>query len=118
MTKTFFVDALMLPKTLEYVEAMIREGDNFDYTAWLKRTRDKQAQTNQVSEAGVSPQAIPKQFGERPSTLDGLNWRVLVAPSVIAKLPPLRRPTIQASRKLRENSAKARLIRRLENVSQ
>jgi hypothetical protein len=56
MTKTFFADraALLSPRTAEYVEAMIREGDSFDYSKWLKRVRQEAAQAKQDQTAIIS----------------------------------------------------------------
>ena len=41
----------MSPRTVKYVEAMIREGDNFDYDKWLKRVREEEAQAQQLPAA-------------------------------------------------------------------
>jgi hypothetical protein len=38
----------MSPRTAKYIEAMVREGDNFDYDKWLKRVREEEAQAKQV----------------------------------------------------------------------
>jgi hypothetical protein len=113
MTKTSCADsALMSPRTVKYVEAMIREGENFDYCEWLKRTRDyEQGQTNLTSDATASPEAMLAQSGQRPSTLNGPDCSVHVAPMI-----PLRRPEIQSIRKLRDRVAKAPQERWLEEV--
>ena len=39
---------MMSPRTANYVEAMIREGDNFDYRRWLRRVREEEAEAKQV----------------------------------------------------------------------
>jgi hypothetical protein len=38
----------MSPRTAKYVEAMIREGDNFDYHQWLERVREEEAEAKQA----------------------------------------------------------------------
>jgi hypothetical protein len=38
----------MSPRTAKYVDAMIREGDNFDYDEWLKRVREEDAPAKQL----------------------------------------------------------------------
>jgi hypothetical protein len=50
MTKTSFADsgALMSPRTAKYVEALMREGDNFDYQKWLQQVREEDAQAKRV----------------------------------------------------------------------
>jgi hypothetical protein len=49
MTKTFFADsaAVMSPRTVKYIEALTRGGDNFDYDQWLKKVREEEAQATQ-----------------------------------------------------------------------
>ena len=44
----------MSPRTAKYVEAMIREGDSFDYNKWLKRVREEEAQAKQAEATGPS----------------------------------------------------------------
>jgi hypothetical protein len=44
------------PRTADYVAALIREGDKFDYSKWLQRVREKAAQ------AKPRPQMITKQI--------------------------------------------------------
>jgi hypothetical protein len=63
MTKTFFADraALMSPRTTKYVQAMIREGDNFDYHKWLKRVREEEAQAKQVPTAITFARLLPHE---------------------------------------------------------
>ena len=42
---------MLSPRTAKYVEAMYREGDNFDYGRWLRRVREDEAQARQVPAA-------------------------------------------------------------------
>jgi hypothetical protein len=103
----------MSPKTLAYVEAMIREGDNFDYDDWLKRTRAEFIDAERVSQAAVSPQAMPEQVRNRQGECDSGGGRV--APGV-AKLLPLRGPSIASMLKFRDSGAKARRVVSLGSV--
>jgi hypothetical protein len=56
MTKTFSADraTFMSARTAKYVEAMIREGDDFDYDKWLKRVREEEADAKQAEATGSS----------------------------------------------------------------
>jgi hypothetical protein len=38
----------MSPRTAKYIEALVREGDSFDYDKWLKRVREEEAQAKQA----------------------------------------------------------------------
>ena len=42
------------PRTAKYVEAMICEGDNFDYAEWLKRVREEEVDARQVQARATS----------------------------------------------------------------
>ena len=46
---TFRAPSLLSPRTENYVAALIRQGDNFDYNKWLHRARDEEAQANSGS---------------------------------------------------------------------
>jgi hypothetical protein len=40
---------MLTGRTAKYVEAMIREGDDFDYYRWLRRVREEEAQLKSVA---------------------------------------------------------------------
>jgi hypothetical protein len=74
--------SLMSPRTVKYVEAMIRQGDGFDHDKWLKRVREEEAQAKQHSAAPSSGQAgavgqigNPVSEGAWPDELDGYEGR-------------------------------------------
>jgi hypothetical protein len=105
------VTPLMSPRTVKYVEAMIREGDNFDYYKWLQRVCEEEGLPKRVSTTSTSCQAAPGQIGSRPSTFDNRDAPVRAAPTLMAKLLPLPRSTSRSTLKLRDKTPKARLIR-------
>ena len=117
MTKTSFADrgALMSPRTAKYVEAIIREGDKFDFYKWLKGVREEEGQAKQVSTTSDSREAAQGQSGNRPSTFDNPDAPLRAAPTSMGNLLPLPQPTRQSTLKLRGNP-KARLRRWLEKV--
>ena len=43
----FSAPSLLSPRTADYVSALIREGDNFDYCRWLQQVRAEEAQAKQ-----------------------------------------------------------------------
>lgn len=47
---------MLTGRTAKYVEAMIREGNDFDYFKWLSRVQEEEAE---VKSAGVSPRIQP-----------------------------------------------------------
>jgi hypothetical protein len=54
MTETFFTynATLMSPRTAKYLEAMIREGDSFNFDKWLERARQEEAEAKQAKSTG------------------------------------------------------------------
>jgi hypothetical protein len=106
----------MSPRTVKYVEAMIREGNNFDYYKWLQRVCEEEGQPKQVSTTSASRQAASAQIGNRPSTFDNPDAPVRAAPTLMAKLLPLPRPLSQSTLILGDKTPKARLRRWLKRV--
>jgi hypothetical protein len=118
MTKTFFADraALMSPRTAKYVQTMIREGDSFDYNKWLQKVRQEEAQAKQPLAASVSGELVSSQIGSRLGSPN--NWAAQPSASALLmiKIVPVPRATSRPTHKLRDNTPKARLRRRLENI--
>jgi hypothetical protein len=69
MTKTSFADsgALMSRRTAKYVEALIREGNNFGYQKWLQKVREEEAEAKQAFIASGEPAPIQIKARIRPS---------------------------------------------------
>ena len=58
----------MSPRTAKYVEAMIREGDGFDYDQWLKAVREEEAEAKQTEATGTSGE-LTRAEKDKPSTM-------------------------------------------------
>jgi hypothetical protein len=118
MTKTFFADraALMSPRTAKYVEAMMREGDSFDYNKWLQKVCEEEAQAKQLLAASVSGELVSSQIGSRLGSPN--NWAAQPSASapLMIKTLPVPRATSRSTHKLRDNTPKALLRRRLERM--
>jgi hypothetical protein len=115
MTETLFPDsaALMSPRTAKYVEAMIREGENFDYHEWLKEVREEEAQAKLPAATGPSGELAVADTGKSisSSTSDGQHSRPNPPLRLIPKTIRLRR-TVWPHRQAK----KAPLRRWLEKV--
>jgi hypothetical protein len=67
---------MLTGRTAKYVEAMIREGDDFDYYRWLRQVREEEAQLKSVA-ASTSVQPIapgpdhPAKIAQNPSQFSG-----------------------------------------------
>jgi hypothetical protein len=119
MTKTSFADsaALISPRTVKYIEALARDGDNFDYDQWLKRAREEEAQATQGLTATTGREVVAAQVDDSTNASDSRDTRPSVGPAPISKpaFSPraLRRPHPPAKGK----TPKARLMRWLERIS-
>ena len=49
ISSTFRAAPMLSPRTADYVSALIREGDNFDYAGWLQQVRAEEARAKRVS---------------------------------------------------------------------
>ena len=57
----------MSARTAKYVEAMIREGDYFDYGEWLVRVREEEAEAQQAEATGTSGELAAAEI-DKPIT--------------------------------------------------
>jgi hypothetical protein len=107
----------MSPRTAKYIEALTREGDNFDYDQWLKMIREEEAEGKQILTA-ITPRDVVAARADHPiNTSNSRDARPSLSPVLIGKparnLRALRRPHRQAKGK----TTKARLRRWLERIS-
>jgi hypothetical protein len=100
ISSRFREPSLLSPRTAEYVEAMIREGDSFDYSKWLNTVREEEAQAKRVPTATSCDVVAPRADKPALNCKPALNLRAL------------RRPHRQA----KSQSPQARLRRWLEKV--
>jgi hypothetical protein len=63
------------PRTAKYVEAMTREGDNFDYYKWLKRVREEEAEAKQARTATPPRDVVGKRVDNPVNTSGGPDVR-------------------------------------------
>jgi hypothetical protein len=77
---------LLSPKTMDYVAAMIREGDNFDYYKWLLQVREEEALAKEVQQT-MTVRIVPPEIDAPINAFDGreaspsgklFNGRVLI----------------------------------------
>jgi hypothetical protein len=107
---------LLSPRTIKYVEAMIREGDAFIYFDWLQRVREEEAEAKQAPAANAPRDVVAPRIDNPINTPGSRNVKPSLGPALISKpaLNPraLRRPHRQAESQTR----KTRLRRWLEKV--
>jgi hypothetical protein len=55
---------MLSPRTAKYVEAMIREGDKFNFRKWLQRVREEEAQAKQIPAAFSPDEFVAPEAGD------------------------------------------------------
>ena len=116
MMETLFAvkeSPLLSPRTANYVAALIRDGDNFDYSKWLERVREGEAQAKQGLRTFISKDLIAPEIGNQTGTSDGI-WPNL---KLMTRAVPTPRTLRQAHRAPKSKTPKARLMRWLETIS-
>jgi hypothetical protein len=63
---------LMSPRTANYIAALIREGDKFDYSEWLQTVREEEAQAKQGPATFISKDLVAAEIGNQTGTSDGI----------------------------------------------
>jgi len=107
---------MLSPRTAKYVDARIREGDNFDYWRWLRRVREEEAQAKQVSAAFSSGEFITLEIGDSTNTPDRLDALVISEPVLHAKSQLIPRAAFRSDHKASRERSEDRLRRRLATV--
>ena len=106
----------MSPRTAKYVEAMIREGDSFDYSKWLKRVRQEEAKAKQAEATWTPGELAAAEIGKPISTPDGQQARPTPPLRLMTKAVRVPRALRGPHRQAKSPTPKARLRRWLEKV--
>jgi hypothetical protein len=61
---------MLSPRTAKYVEAMISEGENFDFRKWLRRVREEEAQAKEIPTPFSSGESVAPEIGNLTNTLN------------------------------------------------
>jgi len=112
---TFRAPPLLSPRTANYVAALIRQGDNFDYYEWLQRVREEESEAKQAAAAFTSGKLIAAEIGPPIGTDCREAWPNSGL-ALMTRTVPVPRAMWRPSHEPVRKSAKARLTRRLEKV--
>jgi hypothetical protein len=108
--------SLMSARTAKYVEAMIRQGDSFDYDSWLRKVREEEAQAKQLSAASDSGHAgAAGQIGNSVSKSANRDALPRSVPALLSRMP-VPRVLSRYARKMSDKQPNARLRRWLGKV--
>jgi hypothetical protein len=104
------------PRTQKYIEALNREGDNFDYWRWLQWVREEEAQAKGISVAPASGEIMVSEPFNPTNTPDRRITFVNSTQRLTAKRPPIGAPAL-SDYKSKPEPKQSRLRRRLGRVS-
>ncbi len=107
--------SLLSPRTASYVDALIRQGDNFDYSKWLEEVQENERQASQTCAAGSSDYLVYRELGNRSNTPGLLVWPHS-EPVRITRTAPIPIAAWRYHHKTEDEAPEARLTRRLEKI--
>jgi hypothetical protein len=114
ISSTFRAPPLLSPRTANYVAALIRQGDNFDYLKWLQTVREEEGQAKQIPATFTSGKIIAPEIDPPIGTTDCRSaWRNS-GPAPMTRAAPLAKA--RSHREPRDKTSRARLRRRLEKI--
>jgi hypothetical protein len=103
---------LLSPRTANYIDALIREGDKFDYSKWLQRVREGETQAKQGLGTFISKDVVATEIGNQTGTLDGI-WP---KPKLMTRGMPIPRALRQVHRAPEGKAPELRILPRLEKI--
>jgi hypothetical protein len=115
ISSTFRAPALLSPRTENYVAALIRQGDNFDYYKWLQRARGEEAQATQVAATFGSGEIIAAEIGN-PINLPGFRGAFPNC-AFMTRAAPLPSATYRSHHQIRNKPPQAGLRGQLDKVA-
>ena len=104
---------LISPRTASYVAALIREGDKFDYSKWLREVREKERGAKQIPAAPTLDEVVRRELANRSDMPERGNVSPAMGPVRRAPLPIV---IWRSRRKVGGKTPEDRLRRWLEKV--
>jgi hypothetical protein len=108
---------LLSSRTANYVEAIIHEGDDFDYRRWLERVRGEEAEAKQVpAEFSSGESVIPAIIGNLTVTPNCRDAPMHSGPALPTKSTLILRAGYRSDQNAGRKGSKGRLSQRLVTV--
>jgi hypothetical protein len=105
--------SLLSPRTASYVEALVREGDNFDYSRWLERVRAEKTRAKPGARSLSTLAGSNRLLGGPP---ENRSEPANVKPLFMAKRISVLRAIPRPIRNTESETPDSRLRRRLEQT--
>jgi hypothetical protein len=90
--------AMFSARTAKYVEAMISEGDDFDFRSWLRRVREEETKAKQVPAAFSFGESPPSEIVNLTNTPDRHEASIKAEPAPKTNSSPIPRVRRQLGR--------------------
>jgi hypothetical protein len=100
------------PRTANYIDALIREGDKFDYSKWLQRVREEEARSKQGLGTFISKDVVAAEIGNQTGTSDGI-WP---KPKLMTRAVSISKALRQVHRAPEGKAPELRILPRLEKI--
>jgi hypothetical protein len=113
-SSTFRAPPSLSPRTANYVAALMRQGDKFDYLKWLQKVREQESQAKQAPATFTSGKIIAPEIDPPIGTTDCRSASLNSGPAPMTRAAPLSKA--RSHHEPRNKTPKARLRRRLEKM--
>ena len=114
ISSTFSAPPLVSPRTADYVAALIREGDNFDYAGWLQQVRAEDAQAQQSQRTSTSRKTVAKEIAPPNARPD--SWRTWPTSMRLARHVAILKGMSQLNQGCAGTTSAARIRRWFEKI--
>jgi hypothetical protein len=103
---------LLSPRTANYIAALLREGDEFDYSSWLQRVREEEVRSKQGLGTFISKDVVAVEISNQTGTSDGI-WP---NPKPMTRAVPILRALRQTHRAPKSKAPEISIRHRLEKI--
>jgi hypothetical protein len=110
------LSTMLSPRTAKYVEALVLEGDDFDYFKWLRRVREEEAQAKQAPVAFTFGESVAPEIGDLTNTPDWRGAWIKTKPALRTNFSPIPRVRRQLDREAISGFPETELRQRLMMV--
>jgi hypothetical protein len=107
---------LLSLRTANYVAALMRQGDDFDYSKWLRQVREEERQPNHIPTTFTPGEIIAADIGRPIGAPDCRGTWSNSGTALMTRTAPVPRVIYRSHYERSDRTPKARLRRRLEKV--
>jgi len=114
ISSPFSAPPLLSPRTADYVSALIRDGDKFDYAGWLQQVRAEEVQAKQSQQTSTSGETVGKEIAPPIARPD--SWRTWPRSMRLARQVAISKGKFWLNQGCAGTVSYARIRRRFEKI--